>query len=108
MTDGAGSASSTKRAKSAAVGQLCWNMVGGIACCGKFYGPPQCLQAMAANGPRGQTARNQQIQMEHAAARFYLYANPVVASFGATLHKQVVSMSRSIHPRSAIQQFCPL
>jgi hypothetical protein len=36
-------------------------------------------------------ARDQGIEREHGTARSYLYANPVAASFGATLHKQVVT-----------------
>jgi len=59
-----------------------WKAVGGIACCGS-------------STDRGQTARSQHIQMEHAVRVFILYANPVVASFGATLRKQVVTTLRS-------------
>jgi hypothetical protein len=43
----------------------------------------------------GKTARSQHLPMEHAAARFYLYANQVVASFGTALRKQTVATLRS-------------
>ena len=61
---------------------------------GQFYGYPNCLQATATMAWDGQ-ARVDANLWSTSLRVFILYANPVAASFGATLHKQVLETLRS-------------
>jgi NAD(P)H dehydrogenase (quinone) len=59
------------------------------------HGWPECLQATAANGARDRPLASGTYGGSTPLRVFILYANPVAASFGATLHKQVVTTLRS-------------
>ena len=57
--------------------------------------PTECLQADGRNGASGQTLAASTYVWSTPLRVFILYANPVAASFGATLHRQVVTTLRS-------------